>query len=95
MLARRGVTLDLDHVVPQCPMLAPLSRTTGVRGAAAEEAFARGLGVVEGLGLPFQRGLLELAYGQVLRRRGQRRGSGGGGAGAVGGVGGAAVCAAV
>jgi DNA-binding NarL/FixJ family response regulator len=31
------------------------------------------LGVVEGLALPFQRALLELAYGQTLRRGGQRR----------------------
>jgi DNA-binding CsgD family transcriptional regulator len=41
------------------------------RTAAAEAAFGRAAGELERL--PFQRGLLELAHGQVLRRAGQRR----------------------
>ena len=41
--------------------------------AAAETAFQHGLTEIERLPMPFQRALLELAYGQVLRRAGQRR----------------------
>jgi len=41
--------------------------------ATAEEAFRHGLTEIERLPMPFQRALLELAYGQILRRAGQRR----------------------
>ena len=40
---------------------------------AAEAAFGRAVQVLERVELPFQRALVELAYGQVLRRAGQRR----------------------
>ena len=40
---------------------------------AAEESFQRGLAELERLPMPFHRALLELAYGQMLRRAGQRR----------------------
>ena len=40
---------------------------------AAEASFRRGLTELKQLPLPFQRALLELAYGQMLRRAGQRR----------------------
>jgi ATP/maltotriose-dependent transcriptional regulator MalT len=40
---------------------------------AADRAFQRGLTEIERLPMPFERALLELAYGQVLRRAGQRR----------------------
>ncbi|WP_214370373.1 helix-turn-helix transcriptional regulator [Pseudonocardia sp. H11422] len=43
------------------------------RPEAAEAAFGRGLEQLEQLPLPFPRALLELAYGQVLRRNGHRR----------------------
>jgi ATP/maltotriose-dependent transcriptional regulator MalT len=60
-------------------MIAALARVRGrleaARGTsrAAEAAFQRALAEVEPLGLPFQLALVELAYGQVLRRGGQRR----------------------
>jgi len=60
-------------------MIARLARARGrleaARGRipAAERAFRRGLVEVERLPLPFQRALLELAYGRVLRRAGRRR----------------------
>ncbi|HEY5878442.1 MAG TPA: AAA family ATPase [Nakamurella sp.] len=60
-------------------MMARLARVRGrlaaARGdiTAAEAAFARGLDEISQLPLPFQRALLEFAYGQVLRRAGQRR----------------------
>jgi len=47
------------------------------RVEAAEAAFRRGLDQLERLPLPFQRALLELAYGQTLRRHGQRRAAAG------------------
>jgi DNA-binding CsgD family transcriptional regulator len=40
---------------------------------AAEASFRRGLTELKQLPLPFHRALLELAYGQMLRRAGQRR----------------------
>ena len=40
---------------------------------AAETAFRHGIDQLHGLPLPFERALLELAYGQMLRRRGHRR----------------------
>jgi DNA-binding NarL/FixJ family response regulator len=40
---------------------------------AAQSAFQRGLAEIERLPLSYERALLELAYGQVLRRAGQRR----------------------
>ncbi|WP_395727276.1 AAA family ATPase [Nakamurella sp.] len=60
-------------------MVARLARVRGrwaaARGdiPAAEAAFTRGLSDIAPLPLPFQRALLEFAYGQVLRRAGQRR----------------------
>ena len=60
-------------------MVARLARVRGrleaARGRlpAAEEAFGRAAGESERLSLPFQRALIELAHGQVLRRAGQRR----------------------
>ena len=39
----------------------------------AEAAFRRGLSQLQTLPMPFQRALLELAFGEVLRRSGQRR----------------------
>lgn len=39
----------------------------------AEAAFQHGLQQLQGLSMPFERALLELAYGQVLRRDGKRR----------------------
>jgi DNA-binding CsgD family transcriptional regulator len=59
-----------------------VARLAGVRGRleaahgnthAAEQAFQRGLELTQHLPSPFQRALLELAYGQTLRRAGQRR----------------------
>ena len=47
------------------------------RVEAAEAAFRHGLGQLERLPLPFERALLELAYGQTLRRHGQRRAAAG------------------
>jgi hypothetical protein len=41
--------------------------------AAAEAAFRHGQDQLDQLSLPFQRALLELSYGQVLRRQGRRR----------------------
>jgi ATP/maltotriose-dependent transcriptional regulator MalT len=60
-------------------MIAGLARVRGRLEAAkgrlpaAETAFQRALTAVEPLGLPFQQALVELAYGQVLRRAGHRR----------------------
>ena len=60
-------------------MVARLARVRGrleaARGRvpAAEEAFRRGLVEVQRLPRPFERALLELSYGQVLRRCGRRR----------------------
>jgi DNA-binding CsgD family transcriptional regulator len=50
-------------------------RLEGARGrvAEAEASFRRGLEAVEELPMPFQQALLELAFGEVLRRAGQRR----------------------
>ncbi|HYI16934.1 MAG TPA: LuxR C-terminal-related transcriptional regulator, partial [Thermomicrobiales bacterium] len=59
--------------------VARLARVRGRLDAAqgdissAEAAFQRGLAEIERLPMPFERALLELAYGQVLRRAGQRR----------------------
>jgi DNA-binding NarL/FixJ family response regulator len=49
-----------------------LEAATG-RPDLAESAFQHGLDQLSGLSLPFERAQLELAYGQLLRRRGQRR----------------------
>jgi DNA-binding CsgD family transcriptional regulator len=60
-------------------MVARLARVRGrlaaARGdiVAAEAVFIQGLADISQLPLPFQRALLEFAYGQVLRRAGQRR----------------------
>jgi DNA-binding CsgD family transcriptional regulator len=60
-------------------MIAGLARVRGRLEAAhgrlpaAEAAFRRALVELEPLALPFQHALVELAYGQVLRRAGQRR----------------------
>jgi DNA-binding CsgD family transcriptional regulator len=59
--------------------IARLARVRGRLEAAAgrldtaEEAFRHGLDQLYGLPLPFERALLELTYGQMLRRRGHRR----------------------
>jgi DNA-binding CsgD family transcriptional regulator len=60
-------------------MVARLARVRGrleaARGrlSAAEVAFGRAAGVLEGVPVPFERALLDLVWGQVLRRVGQRR----------------------
>jgi ATP/maltotriose-dependent transcriptional regulator MalT len=59
--------------------IARLARVRGRLEAAAgrtdtaDAAFRHGIDQLHGLALPFERGLLELAYGQMLRRRGHRR----------------------
>jgi len=61
------------------PVLAGLVRVRGRLAAAhgrlseADEAFGRAAEVSERSGLPFQRALVELVHGQVLRRAGHRR----------------------
>ncbi|MFL5333829.1 MAG: LuxR C-terminal-related transcriptional regulator, partial [Geminicoccaceae bacterium] len=61
---------------------APIARLARVRGRleaargdveAAEAAFQRGLRHMQPLAMPFEQALLELAYGQFLRRSGRRR----------------------
>jgi ATP/maltotriose-dependent transcriptional regulator MalT len=61
---------------------APIARLARVRGRleaargdieAAEAAFQRGLRHMQSLPMPFEQALLELAYGQFLRRVGRRR----------------------
>jgi DNA-binding CsgD family transcriptional regulator len=61
---------------------APIARLARVRGRleaargnveAAEAAFQRGLHHIQPLTMPFEQALLELAYGQFLRRCGRRR----------------------
>lgn len=60
-------------------VIASLARVRGrleaARGRlpAAQEAFRRAMVEAQRLPMPFQRALVELAYGQVLRRAGQRR----------------------
>jgi predicted ATPase/DNA-binding CsgD family transcriptional regulator len=49
-----------------------LEATRG-RQAEAEAAFLDGLGQIEQVSMPFDRALLEFAYGQFLRRLGRRR----------------------
>ncbi len=59
--------------------IARLARVRGRLEAAcgrmdsAEAAFRHGIDQLHGLSLPFERALIELAYGQMLRRRGHRR----------------------
>lgn len=59
--------------------IARLARVRGRLEAAAgrmdeaDAAFRHGMAQLDGLPLPFERALLELAFGQVLRRRGHRR----------------------
>ena len=59
--------------------IARLARVRGRLEAAsgrldeAEAAFQHGLDQLDGLPLPFERALTELAHGQMLRRRGRRR----------------------
>jgi DNA-binding CsgD family transcriptional regulator len=63
--------------------LAGLTRARGMleaaRGdaAAAASAFEAGADLVPGLGMPFEAGLMALAYGSHLRRSGQRRAAAG------------------
>ena len=70
---------ELAAVRGRGSMIARLARVRGrleaARGrlSAAEVAFGRAAGVLEGLALPFERALLDVAWGQVLRRAGQRR----------------------
>ncbi len=70
---------ELAAVRGRGSMIARLARVRGrleaARGrlSAAEAAFGRAAGVLEGVGSPFQWALLDLAWGQVLRRAGQRR----------------------
>ena len=65
--------------VVQRSAVARLARVRGRIYAAsgkvddAEAAFQHGLQQLQGLSMPFERALLELAYGQVLRRDGKRR----------------------
>jgi ATP/maltotriose-dependent transcriptional regulator MalT len=60
-------------------MVARLARVRGRLAAArgdmaeADAAFRRGLGELTRLPMPFQRALLELAFGEALRRSGRRR----------------------
>ena len=60
-------------------MTARLGRVRGRLEAArghlphAEEAYQRALDALDGLPMPFERAQVELAYGQALRRGGQRR----------------------
>ena len=82
-LVEAGVFLgpleESAQVRGRASMAARLARVRGrleaARGrlSAAEEAFGRAAAESERLSLPFQRGLTELAHGQVLRRAGQRR----------------------
>jgi DNA-binding CsgD family transcriptional regulator len=59
--------------------MARLARARGRTEAAldrpdgAEAAFRHGLGLLDGLPMPFERALLELAHGQFLRRQGRRK----------------------
>jgi DNA-binding CsgD family transcriptional regulator len=50
-------------------------RLEGARGrlSVAEAAFGRAAGELERVGLPFERALVDLVHGQVLRRAGRRR----------------------
>jgi DNA-binding CsgD family transcriptional regulator len=70
---------ELAAVRGRGSMVARLARVRGRLEAgrgrlpAAEAAFGRAVQVLERVELPFQRALVELAYGQVLRRAGQRR----------------------
>ena len=70
---------ELAAVRGRGSMVAGLARVRGRLEAgrgrlpAAEAAFGRAVQVLERVELPFQRALVELAYGQVLRRAGQRR----------------------
>ena len=60
-------------------VIARLARVRGRLEAAAgrldsaKKSFERALAEIERLPMPFQRALIELAYGQALRRSGQRR----------------------
>jgi ATP/maltotriose-dependent transcriptional regulator MalT len=63
----------------RCSMIAKLARVRGrlegARGRVdeAEAAFQDGLGRLQSLSMPFELALVELAYGQLLRRSGRRR----------------------
>jgi DNA-binding CsgD family transcriptional regulator len=70
---------ELAHERKRRSSIARLARVRGRLEAAsrrmdaADSAFRHGLGQLHGLSLPFERAALELAYGQMLRRRGHRR----------------------
>jgi DNA-binding CsgD family transcriptional regulator len=70
---------ELARVRGRRSSIAVLARVRGRLEAAlgdvgaAEVAFRRGLEQYVGLSVPFPQGLLELAFGQMLRRHGQRR----------------------
>jgi DNA-binding CsgD family transcriptional regulator len=70
---------ELAHERKRRSSIARLARVRGRLEAAgrrmdeADAAFRHGLGQLHGLSLPFEKASLELAYGQMLRRRGHRR----------------------
>ena len=71
--SRSAVTDDVTGAVAR--LASVRRRLAAAHGdiTAAEATFNRGLLEFEQLPMPFERALLELAYGQVLRRAGQRR----------------------
>src|SRR5690242_17895287 len=72
----RVARLAVTEVAGPAPRLAKVhDRLAAAQGNVtdAQSAFQRGLAEIERLPLSYERALLELAYGQVLRRAGQRR----------------------
>ena len=71
---------ELSAARGRTSMIARLARVRGRLEAArgrmdrAEEAFERALDQIERVAMPFQRALIELEYGQALRRGRRRRG---------------------
>jgi DNA-binding CsgD family transcriptional regulator len=72
-LSRSAVTDDVTGAVARLATVRRLLVAAHGDITAAEAIFNRGLLEFEQLPMPFERALLELAYGQVLRRAGQRR----------------------
>ena len=72
-LSRSAVTDDVTGAVARLATVRRLLVAAHGDITAAEAIFQRGLLEFEQLPMPFERALLELAYGQVLRRAGQRR----------------------
>lgn len=80
------VVAKLDTVARALQRRSSLARAARVRGAfeaarqdpdAARESFEAALAHCDGLPAPFDRALVELAYGRFLRRAGERRAAGG------------------